>query len=92
MPDTTFVGMTRAGVTKATAVRAIANEYGVPLQRVMFVGDGGNDVSALQLVGFPVAMRNAEPSALASARLVVSDVDRGGLAEALALAITLHRV
>ena len=91
MPDTTFVGVTRAGVTKATAVRAIASEYAVPLQRVMFVGDGGNDVSALQLVGLPVAMGNAEPSALASARMVVADVDRGGLAEALTLAITLHR-
>ncbi len=91
MPDTTFVGMTRTGVNKGTAVGVIANEYGAPLQRVMFVGDGGNDVSAMQLVGFPVAMGNAEPSALACARVVVADVDRGGLAEALALAITLHR-
>ncbi len=87
MPDTTFVGITRAGVTKGTAVRTIAAEYGVPLHRVMFIGDGGNDVPALNIVGCAVAMRNAEPGAIAAAQIVVGDVDRGGVAEALDLAI-----
>ena len=47
MPDTTFVNMTPLGVDKATAVRAIAEEYGVSLDRVMMVGDGVNDVGVL---------------------------------------------
>ena len=87
MPDTTFVGMTRAGVTKGTAVRAIAAEYGITMTSVMFVGDGGNDVSAMRAVGWPVAMANAEAGALASAHDVVGDVDSGGLAAALRMAI-----
>jgi hypothetical protein len=89
MPDTIFINMTPEGVDKALAVKAVAAEYGVPLEHVMMVGDGANDVTALRLVGHGVAMGNAEAVAKAAAGYEVSDVDRGGLAEALALALTL---
>jgi Cof subfamily protein (haloacid dehalogenase superfamily) len=89
MPDTSFLNVTPDGVDKGAAVRVVAEEYGVPLDRVMMVGDGANDVPVMRIVGFPVAMGNAEPAALAAARHRVSDVDRGGLLEALALARTL---
>jgi Cof subfamily protein (haloacid dehalogenase superfamily) len=87
MPDTVFVNMTAAGVNKGSAVRAVAAAYGVPLARVMFVGDGENDLSAMGAVGYPVAMANAEPAVRAAAARTVGHVDRGGLAEALALAL-----
>ncbi len=90
MPDTTFLNMTPTGVTKATAVHTIALSYGISVEQVMFVGDGGNDVSAMRIVGHPVAMANAEPQARAVARHVVGDVDDGGLAAALDLAISLN--
>lgn len=90
MADTTFVNMTSAGVTKATAVETIALSYGLTLDQVMFVGDGGNDVPPMRIVGHPVAMANAEHEARAIAKHVVGDVDDGGLADALELAITLH--
>jgi len=86
MPETRFINITAAGVDKGRAVRAIALEYGLPLARVMFVGDSGNDASALRIVGWPVAMANAEPGARALARITVGDVDAGGVAEALQLA------
>jgi hypothetical protein len=89
MADTSFINITAAGVDKALAVRAVAAEYGTPLERVMMVGDGANDVTAMRAVGFAVAMGNAEAGARAAARYQVSHVDRGGLAEALALALTL---
>jgi Cof subfamily protein (haloacid dehalogenase superfamily) len=89
MSDTSFINITPAGVDKASAVRLVAAEYGVPLERVMMVGDGANDVTALRIVGVPVAMGNAEVVAKAVARYEVADVDRGGLAEALALALGL---
>jgi Cof subfamily protein (haloacid dehalogenase superfamily) len=88
MPDTTFVSITQPGLSKAEAVRRVAAEYGVPLQRVMMVGDGANDVEVMGIVGVPVAMGNAEPEILALARHHVAHVDRGGLVEALALAAT----
>lgn len=91
MPDATFVGITRAGVSKGTAMRAIAAEYGVDLRDVMYVGDAENDLSALDVVGHPVAMANAAPSVLAVAEHTVPHVDSGGLARALELAIAATR-
>ena len=89
MPDTAFVNITAAGVDKALAVRLVAGAYGVPVARAMMVGDGANDAAAMQAVGFPVAMGNAEPEALAVARTVVRHVDDLGLVEALELAAGL---
>lgn len=89
MRDTSFLNVTPAGVDKGEAVRAVAREYGVPLERVMMVGDGANDVPVLQIVGAAVAMGNAEPAARNAARHHVGDVDRGGLVEAFDLALAL---
>ena len=87
MPDTQFVGLTHAGVTKGSAMRGIAEELGVSMQHVMYVGDAGNDLSALRVVGFPIAMGNADPAVKAAAKHTVDHVDHGGLAQALELAI-----
>lgn len=87
LPDHVFVNLTRSGVDKGSAVRAMAAEYGVTLDEVMYVGDGLNDVPALRVVGWPVAMGNAEPAARALARHVVADVEADGVAEALAIAV-----
>jgi Cof subfamily protein (haloacid dehalogenase superfamily) len=89
MPDTQFVGLTREGVTKGTAMRSIAEEYGVSLADVMYVGDSGNDLSALQIVGHPIAMGNADPAVIKAAKHTVDHVDRGGLARALEMAMSL---
>ena len=86
MADSMFINITAAGIDKATAVRAVADAYGVAMANVMMVGDGTNDVEALRAVGFGVAMGNAEPEAIAAASRTVADVDAGGLLEALALA------
>ena len=89
MPDTQFVGLTHEGVTKGSAMRSIAEEYGVALQDVMYVGDAGNDLSALRIVGHPIAMGNADPAVIEAAKHTVEHVDRGGLAQALEMAINL---
>jgi Cof subfamily protein (haloacid dehalogenase superfamily) len=87
MPGTQFVGFTREGVSKASAMRTIADQYKVALQDVMYIGDSGNDLSALRVVGHPVAMANAEAAVIKAARQIVADVDEGGVALALRLAI-----
>jgi Cof subfamily protein (haloacid dehalogenase superfamily) len=87
MSDTTFVGITRAGVTKGSAVTSVAEVYGIDLRDVMYVGDADNDLSALQIVGHPLAMANAAASVLKVAERTVGHVDEGGLADALELAI-----
>ena len=91
MPDTLFVNLTRAGVDKGSAVRLVAAEYGVPLDEVMYVGDGLNDTPALAIVGHPVVMANAEPEPRALARRSVGHVDDAGLTEALEWAVDAAR-
>jgi Cof subfamily protein (haloacid dehalogenase superfamily) len=87
LPAAHFVGLTHKGVSKGTAIRAIAASYGIDLRDVMYVGDADNDLPALRVAGHPVAMGNGSAAARALARHTVGHVDEGGLAEALELAL-----
>ncbi|WP_135227913.1 Cof-type HAD-IIB family hydrolase [Deinococcus fonticola] len=89
MRDTIFVSVTKAGVDKGSAIRRVAEKYGLGMNRVMAVGDGSNDLHLLRAVGHPVAMGNAEDVLKAVAETVVGHVDEGGLVEAVQLAQTL---
>lgn len=88
--DAAFISLTLPGVTKATGIELIAAELGVAMADVMMVGDGLNDLPAIEAVGHPVAMANAQPEVLAAATHVVGDVDEDGLVEALELAASIH--
>jgi Cof subfamily protein (haloacid dehalogenase superfamily) len=88
MPDVRFVGLTPKGVNKGSAIHAVATTYGVDLDDVMYVGDAGNDLPALRLVGHPIAMGNADPAVLEAAVCTVGHVDHGGLAQAISFALT----
>lgn len=83
MPGAVFVSVTVAGVSKAAGVAAVAEDLGVGLERVMMVGDGHNDLPALESVGWGVAMGNAEAEVRAASRFVVADVDDDGAADAI---------
>jgi len=87
MPGTQFVGFTHAGVSKASAMRTIAGQYGIALRDVMYIGDSGNDSPALRVFGHPVAMGNSDPAVIETAARTVAHVDEGGVAEALRIAI-----
>ncbi len=83
MPGAVFVSITVAGVSKAEGIAAVADDLGVPLSDVMMVGDGHNDLPAIEAVGWGVAMGNAEPEVVAAARLLVADVEDDGAAQAI---------
>ncbi len=87
MPDARFVGITPQGVNKGSAIHAVATAYGIGLDDVMYVGDAGNDLPALRLVGHPVAMGNADPAVIQAAVCTVGHVDDGGLAQAIEFAL-----
>ncbi len=85
MPGTAFVALTAPGVSKASAVQAVAEAYRIPLTDVMMVGDAENDLGVMAIVGWPVAMGNADAAVQAAACRTVGHVDHGGLVEALEL-------
>ena len=87
LPEAHFVGLTHKGVNKGAAMRTIAENYGIELRDVMYVGDADNDLPALRVAGHPVAMGNGSAAVRAAARHTVGHVDEGGLAEALELAL-----
>lgn len=46
---------------KGVALRALAERVGVPLEQIMAIGDGNNDLPMLQQAGLGILMGNAEP-------------------------------
>jgi hydroxymethylpyrimidine pyrophosphatase-like HAD family hydrolase len=68
-------------------MRTIADQYGIDLKDVMYIGDSGNDLPALRVVGHPVAMANATPAVIAAAARTVASDEEAGVAQALRIAI-----
>lgn len=61
---------------KATEIQAWAAERGVDLIRTAYVGNDLNDLPAMRLVGWPIAVADAHPDVIAASRVVLSR--RGG--------------
>lgn len=89
MPGAVFISVTQPGITKATGVSAIADALGLTVADVMMVGDGHNDLPALEAVGHAVAMGNAEQAVLDVATHRVASVVDDGVVEALELSMRL---
>jgi hypothetical protein len=78
-----FVEAMNPHVDKGTALRFVAQRLGVPLERVLAIGDSYNDLPLLQAAGIGVAMGSAPSELKAVADAVVGDVAHDGVAEAL---------
>lgn len=70
----------REDISKATAVRELAQRAGIRRQEIVAFGDGYNDVELLAYAGLGVAMDNAVPEARAAARIVCGSNDTDGVA------------
>lgn len=73
-----------AGSTKGAALEHLAAHLGVPLARVIAVGDHHNDLEMLQVAGAGIAMAHAPDEIRAAARFVAPERAEGGLLRALA--------
>jgi len=78
-----FVEMLSPLCNKGAAVRIVADRYGIPMDRVMAVGDSYNDLPFLTAAGFAVAMGSAPLELKALADAIVGDVEADGVAEAI---------
>ncbi len=68
-----------ADVSKGTALPVLAQAVGVPLERVVAVGDNLNDLTMLQVAGLGVAVEGSPPELLAAADWVCPPPEREGL-------------
>lgn len=78
-----FVEMLSPSCNKGAAVRLIAERYGIPMERVVAIGDSYNDLPFLEAAGFAIAMGSAPDELKALADAVVGDVEHDGVAEAI---------
>ncbi|MBD5657740.1 MAG: HAD family phosphatase [Candidatus Eremiobacteraeota bacterium] len=78
-----FVEMMSPLVDKGAALRIVAERAGVPMDRVMAIGDSYNDLPLLRAAGFAVAMGSAPEELKAEADAIVGDVEHDGVAEAI---------
>ncbi len=87
---TLFIEITAPGVSKGSALAAVARHYGFSRDEVIAIGDNGNDVSMIEWAGLGVAVANATPDALAAADWVVPSVSEDGVATFIETLILNH--
>lgn len=70
------------GLTKGDALRDELGRRGIDATRVLYLGNDTNDVECLRMVGFPVVVGDASPSARAAAgHVLTARGGRGGIRE-----------
>ncbi|MFJ4222849.1 cytidylyltransferase domain-containing protein [Microbacterium sp. NPDC089695] len=57
---------------KESALRGWAEENGLDLDEIAYLGNDVNDLPAMRIVGWPIAVANAHPRVLAEARVVLA--------------------
>ena len=71
------------GLDKGVGLKRLAGRLGIPLARVMAIGDHDNDIPMLKAAGIGVAMGNASPAALMAADAVTVSAQQDGVARAV---------
>ncbi|MFE1245602.1 Cof-type HAD-IIB family hydrolase [Fictibacillus sp. NPDC058756] len=75
--------ITNSEAQKGVALKRFAEINGIPLENTMAIGDNYNDVSMLEIAGFPVAMGNAVDEIKDMAAFVTKENDESGVAFAI---------
>ena len=78
-----YIEIIRPSVSKAGAMLALAERYGISADEIMALGDSYNDISMLKAAKYSVAMGNAEDIVKETANYVTGNCAEGGLADAI---------
>jgi len=81
--DYQTIEVTKCGVTKASGLIHVCEHYGMTPENVIVFGDSGNDVLAMRVAGYAVAMGNAAPDVKAAADEVTASIHDDGVAMAI---------
>lgn len=79
----TNIEVTHKDAQKGIALQYYADTLGISMDEVFAIGDNSNDVSMLKLVGYSVAMGNANQEAMQTAKYQTDDNKHGGVAKAI---------
>jgi HAD-superfamily hydrolase, subfamily IIB len=81
--DYQTIEVTKGGVTKASGLMHVCQHYGLDPENVIVFGDSGNDVPAMKIAGYAVAMGNAHANVKAEADEVTESIHDDGVALAI---------
>ena len=78
-----FGELTALGISKGSALAALAARLGIARAQVVAIGDHENDLPMIEWAGLGLAMGNAIPAAHAIADAVIPSVEQAGVAWAI---------
>lgn len=78
-----FTEFMSLGVSKAGAIKILADKFGVDNEEILAIGDSENDLQMITSVGCGVAMGNAVDAVKAAAPHITDTCERGGFAKAV---------
>ena len=78
-----FAEFMAGGVSKAGAIKILAEKFGVDNSEILAIGDSDNDLRMLTSVGVGVAMGNAVPAVKAAVKHITDACDEDGFAKAV---------
>lgn len=81
--DYQTIEVTKAGVTKASGLKRVCDHYGLKTENVIVFGDSGNDIPAMEIAGYAVAVSNAHANAKVAADEVTESIHEDGVALAI---------
>lgn len=81
--DYQTIEVTKAGVSKASGLKRVCDHYGLTPENVIVFGDSGNDVPAMRIAGYAVAVGNAFQEVKAAADEVTESIHDDGVVLAI---------
>ena len=81
--NATYTEITKNGVSKASAIKILADKFNIDISEVMAIGDSYNDLPMLKAAGHSVAMGNATDEVKAACEFITGDCKSDGFAQAV---------